>query len=114
MTTKTNTKTTMLELDEALLPDEQRKAIAAFVAANPKATIRPISDVLGKGGYPAYLNSHTTKRAKICAMFSSPITWGEFKLAAKANGGGLEDLRAALVGGYSNRGGVACVTLNAS
>ena len=114
MTTKTNTKATMFQLDDALLPDEQRKAIAAFVAANPKATIRPIRDVLGEGAYPAYLNSHTTKRATICAMLASPIAWGEFKLAAKPLGGGLEDLRAALVGGYSNRGGVACVTLAAS
>jgi len=114
MTTKTNTKATTFELDQDALPNEQRKAIAAFVAANPKATIRPIRDVLGEGAYPAYLNSHTTKRAKICAMFSSPIPWGEFKLAAKSLGGGEEDLRAALAGGYSNRGGVACVTLNAS
>ena len=121
MTTKTNTKPTTFELDQDALPSAQRDAIEAFLAANPNAMVRPIREVLGEGAKPNHLSKPTGKRATICAYYNKAIKASMFITLAKAEhpqlgklGGGAEDLRGGLVGSYSNRTGVPCITLSAS
>ncbi len=121
MTTKTNTKATTFELNPDALPSAQRDAIEAFLAANPNAMVRPIREVLGEGAKPAHLSKPTGKRATICGYYNKAIKASAFIMQAASThpqlgklGSGVEDLRAALVGSYSNRTGVPCVTLSAS
>ena len=121
MTTKTNNKATTFELDPDALPSAQRDAIEAFLAANPNAMVRPIREVLGEGAKPAHLTKASGKRWTICSYYNKAIKASAFLMQAASEhpklgklGGGVEDLRGGLVGSYSNRTGVPCITLSAS
>tara|TARA_R100000315_G_C5178854_1_gene103582 strand:+ start:123 stop:470 length:348 start_codon:yes stop_codon:yes gene_type:complete len=96
------TKQTTFEAPEGfneMAPKAQANAVAAWVAANPKATIQPTA--IGEGGLPAYLRSDSGKRADINRMLASPIAVAKFIPEARKLGGGYTDLVAALTGGYS-------------
>ena len=82
-----------------MLLKNQINAVAAWVAANPNATIQPTA--IGEGGLPAYLRSDTGKRADINRMLASPTPVAKFIPEARKLGGGYTDLVAALTGGYS-------------
>ena len=84
--------------NEALLK-VQVNAVAAWVAANPTATLQAVG--IGEGGLPAYLRRDNGKRADINRMM---VEGGSVKAllpkAAKL-GGGWTDIVAGLTGGYS-------------
>ena len=86
--------------NEALLK-VQVNAVAAWVAANPTATITAVAVAVGEGGLPAYLRRDNGKRADINRMM---VEGGSVKAllpkAAKL-GGGWTDIVAGLTGGYS-------------
>ena len=89
---------------------DQIKGIAAWAAANPDTRIV----VQGEWkDLPPYIRKTTGKRATIVRMFLKGPKVTAFNLEAKKLGGGWEDIRAALNGSYSNRGGVAAITLQA-
>ena len=102
--TKQAKKTTTFEAPEGfgrMVEQDQDKAVKAWYAANPNATIQPIEGRIPDTGYPTFLQSTTTKRARICLAYSQPIKVVEFLAAAKVDQGGWRDLAAALAGGYS-------------
>ena len=84
--------------NEALLK-VQVNAVAAWVAANPTATLQAVG--IGEGGLPTYLRRDNGKRADINRMM---VEGGSVKAllpkAAKL-GGGWTDIVAGLSGGYS-------------
>ena len=88
--------------------------VAAWVAANPNATIKPIG--IAEGALPIYLRRDTGKRATINRMLTEGLTVQAFILKARPLGGGWVDLVAALMGGYSRAVtgyGVAAVAIEA-
>ena len=100
--TKQASKTATFEAPDGfaeMMPKAQASAVAAWVAANPTATIAAVA--VGEGGLPAYLRSDTGKRADINRMM---VEGGSVKAllpkAAKL-GGGWTDIVAGLSGGYS-------------
>ena len=82
-----------------MAPKAQVNAVAAWVAANPKAMIKPTA--IGEGGLPAYLRRDTGKRADINRLLATPVKVAAFIPKARSLGGGYTDLVAALTGGYS-------------
>ncbi len=110
------TKTTFQAPEDftTMLPQAQINAVALWVAANPKAVIKPVG--IAEGGLPAYLRKPTGKRATINYLFTEGVTVGEFLAKARKLGGGYTDLVAGLAGGYSPSAttyGVAAITLEA-
>ena len=94
------------------LPKAQVNEVAAWVAANPKATI--VATGIAEGGLPPYLRRDTGKRANINRTLSQGLTVAEFLTAARPLGGGSTALVAALAGGYSRSAvgyGSPCVKL---
>ena len=107
------------QVDEAFkakLRDEQWKALRVFMAANPQAYIERIPEVLGEGAVPAYLVKQSGNRHAICLLFSmGRMLASAFVTQAKEVGkGGIEDLRANLIGSYSKRDGKGVIRLVAS
>ena len=104
--TKQTKKPTTFEAPEGygtMAEQDQDNAVKAWYAANPNATVEPIEGRIPDTGYPTFLQSTTTKRARICLVYSKPIRVGEFLAVAKADQGGYRDLAAALAGGYSRK-----------
>ena len=104
--TKTNTKTSQVTFEapegfNTMVESDQDKAVAIWVAANPKAVIKPVG--IGEGGLPAYLRRDTGKRADINRMLASGLPVAKFIPEARKLGGGYRDLAAALAGGYSRK-----------
>jgi len=99
-----NTKTTTFEAPEGFNDatiKAQVAAIAAWVAANPTASISPIAGKLAEGGLPAYLRRDSGKRADINRYMAEGGSVAEFLAYARPLGGGYVDLAAGLTGGYS-------------
>ena len=115
------TKPVTFQVDEAfraLLQDEQSKAINAFLALNPNATIERVDAVLAQNAVPSYLVKQSGNRFDICMLFAKatsplPVTGpkGFLQTAKKVGKGGMEDLRANLVGSYSKRDGKGVIRL---
>jgi hypothetical protein len=76
---------------------EQDKAVRAFVAANPTATIRP-----NEAGQAApFLRRQSGKRFNISERINQGGAAKEILTFARANGGGERDVAAHLAGGFS-------------
>ena len=117
----TSTKRVTFQVDEAfraLLPDEQCKALYAFLSVNPLAVIERVDGVLAVNAVPSYLVKQSGHRFNICMLFAKatkplPVTGpkGFLQMAKDVGKGGMEDLRANLIGSYSKRDGRGVIQL---
>ena len=76
---------------------QQDKAVRAFVAANPKAVIKPVE----VGQSAPFLRRQSGKRFDISARINQGGAAKEILAFARTNGGGERDVSAHLAGGFS-------------